>query len=99
MNIPGSTQFSYDIYGIEKFYLDLLINQDFVRDMFDYYCAFLREWVSGWENLHGRLYGMIHLAEDQADTKFMISAETYREQILPYHIKLGEEYGNLHLHN
>ena len=95
----GPTQFACDIAGIENVYMDMLVNPGFVEELFDFYCAFLREWVNGWEKLHGRPYGMIHMAEDQVDTKCMIRSETYRDQILPYHIKLGEEYGGVHWHS
>ncbi len=95
----GPTQFVCDIYGIEALYMDMLTNQAFVKELFDFYCDFLRAWVNGWEQLHGRPYGMIHMAEDQVDTRCMIRAETYRDQILPYHIKLGEEYGSVHWHS
>ena len=42
---------------------------------------------------------MIHLAEDQIDTKHMVRPGVFREQILPYHMKLGEEFGEVHWHS
>jgi hypothetical protein len=55
--------------------------------------------ISGWEKLHGRPYGMIHMAEDQVDTQDMLNAEDFREQIFPYYEKLGNEYDSVHWHS
>jgi hypothetical protein len=95
----GPTQFSCDIYGIEAFYMDLHKNPGMIEKLYDFYVKFLRNWVAGWEKLHGRKYGMIHMAEDEIDTKFMISPEMYRRQILPYHVELGKEFGDVHWHS
>jgi hypothetical protein len=95
----GPTQFACDIYGIENFYMDMLANKQSVKEMMDYYMEFLKAWTSGWEKLHGRPYGMIHMAEDQVDTQDMLNAEDFREQIFPYYEKLGNEYDSVHWHS
>lgn len=95
----GPTQFACDIYGIENFYMDMLTNKGFVKELFDFYCDLLKEWTSGWEKLHGKPYGMIHLAEDQVDTQDMMNPKHFREQIVPYYQKLGNEYDSVHWHS
>jgi uroporphyrinogen-III decarboxylase len=97
--VHGPTQFCSDLRGIQNFYVDLYRNPQFVKRVFDFYLDYLRAWIHGWEQFHGRNYGMVHLGEDEIDTKSMIPPEIFREIILPYHKKLGEEYESVHWHS
>ena len=95
----GFSQLASDLYGIENFYSDMLTDPEFIQDLFDFSWNYISEWTKGWEKLHEQPFGMLHLAEDPIDTVSMIRREMYVEQILPWHIKCGENFDSIHWHS
>ncbi len=77
--VQGPFQIATGLYGVEKTYVATLTDPDFVRKLMDFQVRFFCAWASGWEQLHGRKYGMVNLGEDEVDTVCGALAEILSE--------------------
>ena len=97
--VHGPFQVAKDMRGLSNLYMDVFTDPGFVKDMLEFGLKLHEEWIRGWEALHELEYGRVDMAEDEVDSKQAIPPETYKELIMPYHIRLGEKYKNIHFHS
>jgi hypothetical protein len=97
--VQGPFQTATGLRGQENVFMEELTDPDFVTDLMQFAFQFHKEWVRGWEKLHGRKYGMFNIGDDDIDTKFTVSPRVFRKLILPIHIQYAQEFKSIHWHS
>jgi hypothetical protein len=98
-SVQGPFQTATGLHGQENVFMEELTEPDLVNDLMQFAFEFHKEWVRGWEKLHGRSYGMFNLGDDDIDTKFTVPPKVYRKLILPVHMQYAQEFKSIHWHS
>ena len=98
-SVQGPFQTATGLHGQENVFMEEITDPEFVRTLMEFAFEFHKNWVSGWEKLHERKYGMFNIGDDDIDTKFTVSPRVYRSLILPIHQKYGETFQSVHWHS
>ena len=98
-SVQGPFQLATGLHGQENVFMKEKTDPGFVAALMEFALRFHEAWVQGWEMLHGRKYGLFNIGDDDIDTKFTVSPRTYRELILPVHIRYGNRFGSIHWHS
>lgn len=98
-SVQGPFQVATGLHGQENVFMEEITDPDFVTELMEFAFQFHKSWVEGWENLHGRKYGMFNIGDDDIDTKFTVSPQNFRKMILPLHIRYGQKFESIHWHS
>jgi len=98
-SVQGPFQVATGLHGQENVFMEEITDPDFVVELMEFAFQFHRGWVRGWEKLHGKKYGMFNIGDDDIDTKFTVPPKTFRELILPIHVRYGLEFESIHWHS
>jgi hypothetical protein len=97
--VQGPFQTATGLHGQENVFMEEITNPGFVTELMQFAFQFHKEWVLGWEKLHGRSYGMFNVADDDIDSRFTVPPKVYRSLILPFHIQYAQEFKSIHWHS
>jgi hypothetical protein len=97
--VRGPFQLATGLHGQENVFMKEKTDPEFVAALMEFAFRFHETWVQRWEKLHERKYGLFNIGDDDIDTKFTVSPKTYRELILPVHIRYGDRFGSIHWHS
>lgn len=98
-NVQGPFQLASALHGQEKILTELITDPSFVCDLMEFCFIYHKEWVKGWEELHGEKYGTFNLGEDEIDTRLTVRPSLYRKLIYPLHKRYGECFEGIHWHS
>ncbi len=98
-SVQGPFQTATGLHGQENVFMEEITEPDLVNELMQFAFQFHKEWVRGWEKLHGRSYGMFNIGDDDIDSKFTVPPKVYRNLILPVHIQYAEEFKSIHWHS
>jgi hypothetical protein len=97
--VQGPFQTATGLHGQENVFMEEITDPGFVTELMQFAFQFHKEWVRGWEKLHGRSYGMFNIGDDDIDSKFTVPPKAYRNLILPVHIQYAQEFKSIHWHS
>ena len=98
-SVQGPFQTATGLHGQENIFMEELADPDFVIDLMEFAFQFHKNWVKGWEKLHGRQYGMFNIGDDDIDSSSTVPPRVYKETILPMHVRYGMEFQEIHWHS
>ena len=98
-SVQGPFQTATGLHGQENVFMEEITDPEFVRDLMAFVFEFHKDWVAGWEKLHGRKYGIFNIGDDDIDTKFTVSPRVFRSLILPIHQQYGNTFESIHWHS
>jgi len=97
--VQGPFQTATGLHGQEAVFMEELTEPDFVTELMQFAFQFHKAWVEGWEQLHGRSYGMFNIGDDDIDSKFTVPPKVFRKLILPVHVQYAQQFKSLHWHS
>ena len=84
--VPGFYETSQKLRGYENIACDLMIDTDFVRELYDKLLVLQKRWFKNYLECVGPYAEVIGYADDLGmQDRLQISPEVYREVIKPYH--------------
>lgn len=87
--VPGFYETSQKIRGYENLACDLLINREFLEQLYERLLALQKRWFSNYLDRVGKYVVAIGYADDLGmQDRPQMSPETYREVIKPYHKRI-----------
>jgi hypothetical protein len=98
-SVQGPFQTATGLHGQENVFAEEITDPDFVVELMELAFEFHKNYVEGWEKLHGRRYGMFNIGDDDIDTAFTVSPKVYRKLILPMHVRYGNTFDAIHWHS
>ena len=98
-SVQGPFQVATGLRGQENVFAEEIADPDFILELMEFAFEFHKSWVRGWEELHGRPYGMFNIGDDDIDTTFTVSPRVFRQLILPVYVRYGREFGSIHWHS